>query len=89
MINLHNNEFVNNLTLDMAEAENLQVPGIAKHHWVVARQIQRYSKSPPPTWVWLLVTLLEKVIPIVLEWLRKNYGDSWPAKVRQNGGSQA
>jgi hypothetical protein len=66
---------------DIARAEELQLPGFARQQYVIALAIGRASQSPPPIWIWLLVKVLEALIPEILEWLKARYGDAWPAKV--------
>jgi len=68
---------------DIVTAERLGLPGPAKHGWVLAHQLIRRAQSPPPSWIWLLAILLEKLIPIVLDWLKKKYGDQWPETTSQ------
>jgi len=66
---------------DICIAENYGIPGPAKHAWVVAEQIRRHTTSPSPIWIWLLIKLLDTLIPEIIEWLKKKYGDKWPEKV--------
>lgn len=70
---------LNTLTEDILEAESQAVPGFARNHWVIARQIQRHCTSPPPIWISLVVALLERLIPLVLDYLKHKYGDNWPS----------
>lgn len=66
-------KFLDDLCTDISKAERLNLPGPAKHGFVVACQIQRYSHSDPSPVVWILIALLEKLIPIVVDWLKKHY----------------
>lgn len=69
------------LLLDMADAEKLPLPGPAKHAYVSASIVNALSTSPPPAMVWFLYMILNQLIPIVLEWLKKKYGDTWAGEV--------
>lgn len=66
------------LLQDICYAESLNLPGVGKHNWVVASQILQNSQSPPPIWIWLLVKLLETLIPAVLDYLKQKFGADWP-----------
>lgn len=68
------------LLMDMCVAEAAGVPGIARQSLVIVQAAMRKAKSPPPVWIWLLTVMLEKVIPIILAWLKAKYGDEWPTK---------
>lgn len=68
------------LLMDMCVAEASAVPGIARQAFVIAHAAMRAAKSPPPVWIWLIVVMLEKIIPVILDWLKKKYGDDWPTK---------
>lgn len=70
------------IALDIIDAETAQLPGPAKHAYVVAAACNRASKSPPPVWVWVLITVLDKLIPLVIDWLKKRYGQEWPDKLK-------
>jgi len=73
---------LDHLTEDIIDAECEDVPGFVRHQWVIARQIQRHAESPPPVWISLVMTLLDKLIPLLLDYLKKKYGDKWPAAAR-------
>jgi hypothetical protein len=65
------------LVADICAAEQMNLPGAAKHGWVVAAGIIRRAQSPPPVWIWFITLLLDKVIPPILEWIRTHYGTEW------------
>jgi len=65
------------LVADIAAAADMPIPGRARHSWVIANQMRRRQQSPPPQWIWLLIELLEKLIPFLIDWLKKNYGENW------------
>lgn len=69
------------LLLDILEAEALPMPGIARHNYVVARQVGRACSSPPPAWIWILIKALEYVIPVILQAIKDKYGPEWPDKL--------
>lgn len=71
------------LVSDIAAAEDLPVPGFARQQYVIALAIGRASKSPPPVWIWLLVKVLEALIPEILDWLKARYGDAWPTQLAE------
>ncbi|MDP2323894.1 MAG: hypothetical protein Q8N51_07680, partial [Gammaproteobacteria bacterium] len=66
------------LLRNMAVAESAAIPGVARQCLVIGQAVTRKSQSPPPVWIWLLVIALEKGIPLLLEWLKKHYGEEWP-----------
>jgi len=66
---------------DMVLAENLHIPGEAKQAWVIAEQIRQHGHSPSPVWIWLLIEVLQVLIPKLLAWLKKKYGEDWPGKI--------
>lgn len=66
---------------DICAAEQMNLPGPARHAWVLAHQIIKRAQSPPPVWIWFLILILEKLIPALLDWLKKKYGDEWLQKV--------
>lgn len=65
---------------DIAAAESLELPGPAKQVWVIAEQTHKRALSPQPTWIFLLVRLLEMIIPELLDWLKTKYGKDWPER---------
>jgi len=65
---------------DIITAEQMPLPGPAKQGWVLANQTNRHSASAPPSWIWLLALLLEKLIPALLDYLKKKFGAQWPEK---------
>ena len=71
------------LLADIIEAEALPLPGFAKHHYVIARQISRQAQSPPPIWIALAIKALDYAIPLILDWLVAHYGDNWSKRVGQ------
>lgn len=77
IFSLSNDEMIA-LVRDIALAEQHALPGPAKEAWVVASALGRKSESPPPVWVWLLMKMLELVIPEILAWLKQRYGEAWP-----------
>jgi hypothetical protein len=82
MTTFSNDDFAT-LLMDILEAEALPIPGIARHHYVVARQIGRACASPPPAWIWILVKALDYIIPVILQAIKDKYGDEWPTKLGQ------
>jgi hypothetical protein len=66
---------------DIAHAEELPIPGFARQAFVIAQAIQRAHQSEAPVWIWLLVKMLEQLIPAILDWLKARYGDAWPTKI--------
>ncbi len=74
---------IHDLLCDMASAEELPLPGAGKHQWVVAAAIVRRAQSPPPVWTWLLVRLLDQLIPFLIEWLKEKYGSDWALHLRE------
>lgn len=77
-----NDDDLRALLEDITNAEKLSLPGPAKQTWVIACQLQRHTQSLPPTWAWLLVKLLDVLIPILIEWLKHKYGDNWITKTK-------
>jgi len=69
------------LCLDLCAAEQLLLPGPARQAWVIASQTIKRAQSPPPVWIWFATLLLEKLIPILLEWIKARYGTDWTAKI--------
>lgn len=67
------------LVTDIAVAEAHDIPGPAREAWVIASALGRKTHSPPPVWIWLLMKMLELVVPEILDWLKKRYGEAWPA----------
>jgi len=83
MFNLFSSPQMLELLEDLATAEAQPLPGFARHAWVIARQLQRHSQSPPPWAISLLIIILDRIIPILLDWLKQHYGPAWPQQVRQ------
>jgi hypothetical protein len=71
------------LLLHMADAERLPIPAPAKHHFVITSCLNSQCTSPPPQLIWLLYLLLDKMIPVLLDWLKKKYGSNWPALIKE------
>lgn len=67
---------------DMAAAELLPLPNHGKHQWVIACAIARRAQSPPPVWAWLLMRLLDQLLPFLVAWLKDKYGDDWATRLR-------
>jgi len=72
---------VGDVTYQMALAEHHGLPGFAKHQHVLLAICAPHIKSDPPSWLWLLAKLLDTLIPLLLDWLKKRYGDKWPHAV--------
>jgi hypothetical protein len=62
-------------------AEKKSLPGPAKKAWVTAEMCNYYSASPPPDWVLLLFCVLDKLIDVLLDYLKHKYGDDWPERL--------
>jgi len=76
MVNITHDHLLQ-LLADIVSAEELPVPGVARQQWVIASTLSRLTHSAPPIWVWLVVRLLEALIPEVIAWLKGHYGDQW------------
>jgi len=69
------------LLQDMVLAENTNMPGPAKHYWVIAEQLARHKASPTIPWAWVIFEVLTIIIPKLLDWLKKKYGQQWPDQI--------
>jgi hypothetical protein len=70
------------LLWDMLRAEETQLPSRGKQALVIANALARASTSPPPLWAWLLVEALERLIPLLVEYIQKQFGAQWTDLVR-------
>jgi len=74
-------EDMKSILANMVLAEANVGPGPAKHWWVVGEELRRHTRSPMIPWAWILVEVLNILIPKLLEWLKKKFGDQWPDQV--------
>lgn len=69
---------LSDLVDDILAAEQMALIGPARHKWVMAKQIERRLQSPPPIWIWILMTMLDSIIPQLIAELKKRFGSNWP-----------
>ncbi len=74
------NTTIRTIVESVIAAQHTQLPGFAKQAYATARVAQALSNSPPPTWIWVVVLFLEKFIPELVSWLKKQHGDDWAAQ---------
>lgn len=77
-------DFMLEILHDISLAEHKGLPGPAKHDWVVAACVSRHCDSPPPTWIYLLMQTLNVVIPVLVKWLERKYGQRWLSHLDQS-----
>lgn len=81
MLNPLKDDEIMDLLSDIVAAEAMPLPSFAKHEWVRTCQLNKRCQSPPPDWIWILSKLIDAILPIIIEYLKKRYGTKWPARL--------
>jgi len=60
------------------EAQNLEISPLEKHHWTIVRICSNHVHSSPDAWIALLSIFLDKIIPLIIDYCKRRWGDRWP-----------